>query len=182
MITPNMLTIARVVMAILACAILVSSNEVQALGFSFLLFLAACFTDWWDGHLARTKGLITDFGKIADPIADKVLVLGLLFSFSYLKVYSVWWVIPIFIREAVVTWIRTQNILRGKILAAEYSGKVKTVVQFATVGLAFLLVWAFRANASGVVPALSIVVHIFLFIANVLTLFSGYLLLKQNIR
>ncbi len=182
MITPNMLTIARIVMAVLSCLILTSSNDLRALGFSFLIFLAACLTDWWDGHLARAKGLITDFGKIADPIADKILVLGLLFSFSYLKIYSIWWVIPIFIREAAVTWIRTQNILRGKILAAEYSGKVKAVVQFATVGLAFLLVWAFRINWSGIVPVLNIVLHASLLIANALTLFSGYLFLKQTIR
>jgi len=181
MITPNRLTVLRVIITVGICAILLTATKIPELVFAFLLFVLACLTDWWDGELARKKNMISNFGKIADPVADKILVLSLLFSFVYLEIYSIWWVIPILIREVVVTWIRTQKILQGKIIAAEFSGKIKTVVQLLAAGAAFLVLLAIRANQSfDVIKTLRMVVYAFLLCANALTLFSGYLFLKRN--
>lgn len=182
-ITPNILTAVRVVITGAICFILLTASHILMLALAFLLFVLACLTDWWDGELARKKSMITNFGKIADPIADKILVLGLLYSFSSLDIYSAWWVLPILVREVTITGIRTKKVLRGEIIAAEFSGKIKTVVQLVAAGAAFLILLAQRTGQSHqILTALQVNVYIWLVIANALTLISGYLFLKRNVR
>ncbi|MFI6325877.1 CDP-diacylglycerol--glycerol-3-phosphate 3-phosphatidyltransferase [Nonomuraea sp. NPDC050556] len=103
------------------------------------LFVIGSLTDYFDGELARRYGLITDFGKIADPIADKALTGAALVSLSILGELP-WWVTSlILVRELGITIMRFMVIRHG-VIPASYGGKVKTVLQIAAIVL-YLLPW-----------------------------------------
>lgn len=95
-----------------------------------ILFVVASFTDFLDGHLARKRNEITTFGKFLDPIADKLLVLsGMLYIITFKTTYTWWWILVIIIlfREFVVSALR-MIAAKDKVIAASFSGKLKTVV------------------------------------------------------
>src|SRR5512135_1783965 len=94
-----------------------------------LFFILACATDFLDGWIARARHQVTDFGKIMDPVADKVLVLGVFLSFVQMQLVPAWMVIVIIIRELLITGMRFLAIRKGRVLAAESAGKHKTVSQ-----------------------------------------------------
>jgi CDP-diacylglycerol---glycerol-3-phosphate 3-phosphatidyltransferase len=99
-----------------------------------IVFLVASITDRFDGELARRRGLVTEFGKLADPIADKALIGTALVGLSVLG-YLAWWVtIVILIREVAVTGLRFWVIRHG-VLAASRGGKVKTTLQTVAIGM-----------------------------------------------
>ncbi|GGC60239.1 CDP-diacylglycerol--glycerol-3-phosphate 3-phosphatidyltransferase [Hoyosella rhizosphaerae] len=101
-----------------------------------LLFVLAAVTDRYDGHLARKHGLITDFGKIADPIADKALMGGAFIGLSILGELS-WWITAIVLfRELGITLLRFWVIRHG-VMPASRGGKLKTVIQI--VALSFFI-------------------------------------------
>jgi CDP-diacylglycerol--glycerol-3-phosphate 3-phosphatidyltransferase len=109
-----------------------------------VLFALAALTDHWDGHLARSRGIVTDFGKIADPIADKALMLVALTVLSGMGALS-WWVTGIIaFREIGVTLLRFA-VIRYAVIPASMGGKIKTVIQTVAIGLYILpitVVWA----------------------------------------
>jgi len=102
-----------------------------------LLFAVAAITDRFDGQLARSRGLVTSFGKVADPIADKALVGAALVGLSVLGLLSWWVTIVIMVREVGITLLRFWVIRHG-VIPASPGGKLKTLVQTAALGL-FLL-------------------------------------------
>jgi CDP-diacylglycerol--glycerol-3-phosphate 3-phosphatidyltransferase len=106
---------------------------------AFVAFALASVTDLLDGELARRKGLITDFGKIADPIADKALTGSALITLSYLG--ELWWWVTavIVVRELAVTALRFWVIRRG-VIAASRGGKAKTMLQVIAISL-YVLPW-----------------------------------------
>ena len=130
------------------------------------LFIVAILTDSVDGFLARGRNLVTDAGKILDPIADKVLVGGALVALSILG--EVWWwvTIVILVREVGITVYRF-IVIRNRVVPADVLGKVKTWVQSVAVSLALLPVDRF------VGPWYQVVVWILLGAALVLTVVSG---------
>jgi CDP-diacylglycerol---glycerol-3-phosphate 3-phosphatidyltransferase len=101
---------------------------------AFLAFAVASVTDYLDGELARRRGLITDFGKIADPIADKALTGAALITLSYLGELAWWVTAVIVIREVVVTLLRFWVIRHG-VIAASRGGKLKTLLQIIAISL-----------------------------------------------
>jgi CDP-diacylglycerol--glycerol-3-phosphate 3-phosphatidyltransferase len=103
------------------------------------VFAVASITDHLDGELARRYGLITDFGKIADPIADKALTGAALVSLSALGELPWWITIVILVREIGITLLRLL-LLRHAVIPASYGGKVKTVLQIAAIAL-YILPW-----------------------------------------
>lgn len=129
----NVLTLGRLVIVPVFTIFLFLEGtgwRVAALG----VFLLASFTDQLDGWLARKYALITDFGKIADPIADKALIGAALVSLSYLGEIPWWVTVVISAREAGVTLLRFLVIRHG-VIPASYGGKVKTVLQIAAIAL-----------------------------------------------
>lgn len=106
---------------------------------AFVAFALASVTDLLDGELARRRGLITDFGKIADPIADKALTGSALITLSYLG--ELWWWVTavIVVRELAVTGLRFWVIRRG-VIAASRGGKAKTMLQVIAISL-YVLPW-----------------------------------------
>ncbi len=103
------------------------------------IFAVAMYTDKLDGDLARSRGLITNFGKIADPIADKLLTGSALVMFSILGELPWWITIVILVREWGITLIRFA-VIRYGVMAASRGGKLKTVLQTAAI-LLYLLPW-----------------------------------------
>ncbi|WP_432496556.1 CDP-diacylglycerol--glycerol-3-phosphate 3-phosphatidyltransferase [Kineococcus auxinigenes] len=99
------------------------------------VFAVASITDRYDGHLARRWGTVSDFGKIADPLADKALIGSALVVLSVQGRVPWWMTALILAREVLVTLLRFLLIRRGTILPADRGGKVKTVVQIAAVAL-----------------------------------------------
>jgi CDP-diacylglycerol---glycerol-3-phosphate 3-phosphatidyltransferase len=107
---------------------------------AFVAFALASVTDLLDGELARRRGLITDFGKIADPIADKALTGSALITLSYLGELAWWITCVIVVREVAVTALRFWVIRHG-VIAASRGGKAKTMLQVIAISLYVLLPW-----------------------------------------
>lgn len=138
---PNKLTVARLVLTGVFVAAL-SVDMPYARTAALLLFSIAAITDFLDGYLARKHNLITDFGKLMDPLADKVLMASgfvMLCSQEPTRaLFPAWVVIAILTREFMVTGLRLVAAAEGKVLAAEKLGKHKTIWQIITV-IYFLL-------------------------------------------
>lgn len=136
---PNRLTLLRVIMIpFFMVAILTEEwgnislwgdrltyNELIA----FLLFAAAAYTDQLDGAIARKRGLVTNFGKLMDPLADKILVTAAIISLVQLARLPAWMAIVILSREFAVSGLRMLAASQGVVLAAGPWGKLKTVLQ-----------------------------------------------------
>ncbi|MGL5808819.1 MAG: CDP-diacylglycerol--glycerol-3-phosphate 3-phosphatidyltransferase [Nocardioides sp.] len=127
---PNVLTAIRIVMVpFFAWALLADGGD--SIGWrcaAFVIFVSAMITDKIDGDIARRRGLVTDFGKIADPIADKALT-GMAFVGLSILGEIWWWVtILVLVREWSVTALRL-SILKDIVVPAAWSGKVKTTLQ-----------------------------------------------------
>jgi CDP-diacylglycerol---glycerol-3-phosphate 3-phosphatidyltransferase len=129
---PNALTVLRILLVPLFGWLLLSNGGDEAwwrVG-AFCCFLAAMLTDRFDGEIARRRGLVTDFGKIADPIADKALTGTAFIGLSLLGELS-WWVTGLVLgREALITLLRFV-VIRYGVIAASRGGKLKTVLQAA---------------------------------------------------
>jgi CDP-diacylglycerol---glycerol-3-phosphate 3-phosphatidyltransferase len=104
---------------------------------AFVVFAVGSITDYIDGHLARKYGLVTDFGKVVDPIADKALTGAALFGLSILAELPWWVTLTIAGRELAVTLLRFW-VIRFGVIAASYGGKVKTFAQIIAIGLYLL--------------------------------------------
>jgi len=138
---PNKLTVARLILTGVFVATL-SIDLPYAKTAALFLFSIAAITDFLDGYLARKHDLITDFGKLMDPLADKVLMASgfvmLCSQESTRTLFPAWVVVAILTREFLVTGLRLVASAEGKILAAEKLGKHKTIWQIITV-IYFLL-------------------------------------------
>jgi len=137
---PNLLTLSRIpfLFAITACLLLPSPGPSLALFF----FIMAAVTDWADGWLARKKGDVSDFGKLMDALADKILMVGMLvvlLTAGLLPVWCLFLVLLILAREFWVTGLRLVAAARGVVLAAENLGKYKTVFQILAIALLLLM-------------------------------------------
>ena len=138
----NIITVVRILLAPLFIWMLLADNgELGALRYAAAaLFVIAIVTDSLDGHLARSRNLVTDLGKILDPIADKVLVGAALVALSLLGELWWWVTIVILVREFGITIYRFAA-LRNRVIAADWSGKIKTVVQAVAVSLLLFPFW-----------------------------------------
>ena len=97
------------------------------------VFAVASITDFVDGRLARKNNLVTNFGKFADPIADKILTATMMILMSAMGLLPVWLPIIVIIRELMVDGLRLIAVEKGTVVAAGMSGKVKTVLQMITI-------------------------------------------------
>jgi len=140
---PNQLTLGRIVLAFLFLGALVSSYPFSK-NAALLIFVLAAITDWVDGQMARRHRLITDFGKLMDPLADKILVAAALIAFIEVKPLHVpaWMVVVVIAREFAISGMRTLAASQGLILASARSGKHKLASQvvYVTLMLLFLSV------------------------------------------
>lgn len=135
----NGLTILRLALVpVFAVLLLTGDGQDQTMRLiAALVFAVAVITDRFDGSIARQRNLITEFGKVADPIADKALIGTALVALSSLDLLPWWVTVVILFREVAVTVLRFWVIRHG-VIAASRGGKLKTVVQAAAIGLYIL--------------------------------------------
>ncbi len=134
---PNQLTVGRLVL----CGFFIAAMEMEGgAPYALGLFLLASATDWLDGYLARKWDQITDFGKLLDPLADKILISACFISLVQHDMAPAWIVVLIISREFLITGLRSLAASKGIIMAAEKLGKHKTVSQIITsiIGLILL--------------------------------------------
>ena len=135
---PNVLTLFRIILAFV-CVMLILQLKPASLIYAFLVFLLASFTDFLDGFIARRSNAISDLGKLLDPIADKILILGVFLAFLVTNVINVWMVIIIMMREFIITGIRLMALNRGYVLEAKRFGKHKTLSQMIGINFIFIV-------------------------------------------
>lgn len=126
---PNKLTLARIVMVPLYMVFLIWDFPFHYAA-ALLVFIIASLTDYFDGKIARERHLITNLGKFLDPIADKMLTTAAFLVFLGLGYIDVWSVMLIMTREFMVTSVRLMAAGGGTVVAASFSGKLKTVAQY----------------------------------------------------
>ena len=137
---PNQLTVARFFLTILFVAALSSEWQFRYSA-GLVLFVAAGVTDYLDGEIARRRNLVTDFGKLMDPLADKIMIAAAFICLVPLDAIPAWAAIVIISREFLITGLRLLAASKGIVLPAERLGKHKTAWQITTV-IYFLLLLA----------------------------------------
>ena len=132
----NVLTGFRIVLVpvFLAALFVGDGHETRWRLIAFAIFAVAVITDRFDGAIARSYGMVTEFGKLADPIADKALIGAALIGLSLLGDLSWWVTILVLVREIGVTVLRFA-VIRGGVIPASRGGKLKTLVQSVAIGL-----------------------------------------------
>jgi CDP-diacylglycerol---glycerol-3-phosphate 3-phosphatidyltransferase len=172
---PNVLSLSRVFLAPLVMVFLTLRGQFgNIFGLPFgdilagLVFTIAALTDTVDGYIARKHGMVTNLGKLIDPLADKILVVAALISLVQLQRLPAWIVVVIISREFFVTGLRMVAVSEGVVIPASRGGKVKTVTQI----IAILMV---IFNVPGGLPAM--------WVAMIATLWSGmdYLLKGKKV-
>lgn len=187
--TPNKLTVLRIVLVPFYVFFLLMPEIPHHYIIAALLFGAAAYTDHLDGKIARKKNMITDFGKFADPLADKIMIVAALACFVQTGLTNAVVLILIVFREFMVTSIRLVASSQGKVVAANKWGKAKTVSQIASVLLVMLMQYVLElesmniisfADRAKAVTVSDIAGDIFMWTAVILTLVSGIIYLIQN--
>jgi CDP-diacylglycerol--glycerol-3-phosphate 3-phosphatidyltransferase len=142
---PNRLTLARLGFAALF-VLCFSVAFPYCFTAAFALFVVATFTDWLDGEIARRQNLVTDFGKLMDPLADKILTAAAFICLVAHEAIPAWAVVLIVSREFLITGLRSLAASNGIVMAADTLGKHKTSWQMGTI-LYFLLLLAWKEFA-----------------------------------
>ena len=172
---PNKLTLIRIAMIPVFLFFLMTEFVPYSAYIALAVFILAAATDALDGHIARSRGLVTDFGKFADPLADKILVLSALIGLIELGQIGAIPVIIIIAREFMVTGLRIVAIGSGKVIAAGISGKIKTVLQM-IVTILLMVILPFRADYI----ALEVIAQIGIWAMVAITVYSGAEYIVQN--
>lgn len=177
---PNLLTLSRIPILFAVVALLHLPLNGAATG-AFILFVIGALSDWADGHFARRQGLVSTVGKLMDALTDKVFMVGLFITLLVMGILPGLWslllVLMMLSREFLITGLRLVAAGSGVILAAEKSGKYKTVSQMVC-AILLLLAIALRADFPTLVPSVvSDLLHTaglgFFGLAALLTLSSG---------
>ena len=170
---PNKLTLFRIVLIIpFTIFMLVNGCEGACKWIALVIFIVASATDWLDGHIARKYNLITDFGKFADPLADKILVCSALICLVSLGRLPAWICIVIIARDFIISGFRLIASDNGIVIAASWWGKTKTTSQMIMV---ILLIIGFDSGVMGVIT------QVVMYAALVLTVVSLADYIMKNI-
>jgi CDP-diacylglycerol--glycerol-3-phosphate 3-phosphatidyltransferase len=187
---PNQLTVSRFVLTALflvAVFIRFPGSETVAL----LLFSVAGITDFLDGRIARQRKLITNFGILMDPLADKILTCSAFIAFVELQRIEAWMVVVVVARELAITGLRLLAASKNVVLAAERFGKHKTISQILTILVTLLALCRPEWGAFGDLmlgsriggrPWIDLAAEVTQWAAVALTLYSGAAYLRRNRR
>lgn len=188
---PNKLTIFRIILV--PVMVIISLLNIQGTFLNIpitywlinLIFIIASITDHLDGKIARKNNQITTFGKFADPLADKILVLSAMLILVEFGKLPAWIPIIVLSREFVVSGYRLIAVEKGgQVIAANIWGKLKTVTQMIAIVLSFLDLNAFAAfitkNLSGYDLVINILSTLFMLVSAIATIFSGWSYIKNG--
>ncbi|MDX1953553.1 MAG: CDP-diacylglycerol--glycerol-3-phosphate 3-phosphatidyltransferase [Verrucomicrobiota bacterium] len=178
---PNKLTVGRFVLTAVFLVVFFARWR-YADTLALLIFIGASLTDYWDGKIARRDKLITNFGILMDPLADKILVCSAFIAFVGRGLTPAWMVVIVVARELAITGLRMLAASKNQVLAAEGYGKHKTISQIVTIIAVLVLV---SHNEWGMVgslfsPWVPLFAKISLWITVALTALSGLLYLWKN--
>ena len=186
---PNKLTVSRFILTIAFLAVMFSRVKYH-MSIALVLFVAAALSDYLDGEIARRRKLITNFGILMDPLADKIMVCSAFIAFVGLNWIPAWMVVVIVARELAITGMRLLAVSRNVVLAAEGWGKYKTVSQIAAIIALFVLAcyneWGpvgraiFGFHFPSQTPWIEWVAELSKWLAVALTFISGWLYLWRN--
>ncbi|MFU8848842.1 MAG: CDP-diacylglycerol--glycerol-3-phosphate 3-phosphatidyltransferase [Opitutales bacterium] len=176
---PNLLTLSRIPILFGIVGLLYLPLP-GASSLAFVLFVLGALTDWADGYVARKQGLVSNFGKLMDALTDKVFMVGLFIAMLAAGILPAWalpLILLILAREFLITGLRLVAASSGIVLAAEKSGKQKTVSQIIA-AILLLLAVAIRQDFSGLLPSwvvetLDVAGLAFFILATILTVSSG---------
>lgn len=186
---PNKLTISRFLLTIIFLAVMFSEvrfHETIAL----VLFIAGGVTDFLDGQIARRRKLITNFGILMDPLADKIMVCSAFIAFVGLHWIPAWMVVIVVARELAITGLRLLAASKSVVLAAEGYGKHKTISQIVAI-VAILVLHSYQEwggvgpaifgwGLPGATPWVAGFTRLSIWVAVALTFISGWLYLWRN--
>ena len=202
--TPTKITVSRIVMIVFmlislfvlsfidlnnGTALYLGNSNIYLVDFIvMILFVIGSFTDFLDGYLARKNNQVTDLGKFLDPIADKMLVDGILIyllgstiNTPHLSItpIAIYCVIIMIIRDLIVDAIRLMAVRKNKVIAANIFGKAKTVLQMIAIPALLLNDWPFSYFSSSWDPLFK-PSNILLYLATLMSLISGIIYFVQN--
>ncbi len=177
---PNKLTVLRLILVPFYVFFLLMPIIPHHYLISLLIFAVASYTDHLDGKIARKYNMITDFGKFADPLADKVMIVSALACFVELGLTSAVALIIILAREFTVTSIRLVASSQGKVVAANIWGKVKTVSQIIAVFVIMLMQYLIEISVIENALWVHIVCDGLMWLSVFFTLLSGVIYIVQN--
>lgn len=186
--TPNKLTIARMIITPVFLAVLLWESLPHRFLIATIIYSIAAITDAIDGKLARKNNQITNFGKLLDPIADKVLTTSALLAFMVMDLCNIWIVMIVLTREFAVASIRMIAAANGVVIPANFWGKLKTVSQMTfTIVIMLLgevqgLLQTYAADFAASLPdnLLSLISNGLLWITAILTVISGAIYIKDS--
>ncbi|MDY6038134.1 MAG: CDP-diacylglycerol--glycerol-3-phosphate 3-phosphatidyltransferase [Eubacterium sp.] len=170
---PNKLTIARVI----AVPFFIWAFMIEYYLTAFIIFILASLTDMLDGKIARKYNLVTNFGKIMDPLADKILVYSAFCLLIATGAVPAWMLIIILAREFTVSGMRMVAASEGIVIAAGLTGKIKTVLQMIAVPLLLL---TYTISDSYYFNIFSCAANIFLWASLIMTVWSGIEYVVKN--
>lgn len=173
--TANKITMLRVVLIPIYMVLFLCDLTEWALG----VFVLASVSDWLDGYIARNYNQVTDFGKFVDPLADKVLTTAAFLILLEKGIISSWVVMIILTREFMVAGIRMNAASEGKVIAASYWGKLKTVSQMVAVIAGMIMMLPVLNEVIGADLA-NLITNILVWISTALTVISGIDYLMKN--
>lgn len=181
----NWLTILRIILIIPLIIFLIisysytaytsySNSRISFFLLAFFIFLLASLTDFWDGWFARKYNTVSNFGKIFDPIADKILVTSVLISFIAMNIVPWYLVVIFFLRDISVDGLRIFAASKNIVVAASFWGKLKTVLQVIAISVCFIFA-PFIVKSS-----LNYwLINLPLILASLVSLLSGIIYIKQ---
>ena len=186
--TPNKLTIARMIITPVFLAVLLWESLPHRFLVATIIYSIAAITDAIDGKLARKNNQITNFGKLLDPIADKVLTTSALLAFMVMDLCNIWIVMIVLTREFAVASIRMIAAANGVVIPANFWGKLKTVSQMTfTIVIMLLgevqgLLQTYAADFAATLPdnLFSLISNGLLWITAILTVISGAIYIKDS--
>lgn len=181
--TPNKLTLTRIILTPVFLALLIIDFPHHLIA-ALAVFIAASLTDYFDGRIARNRGIETDFGRFLDPIADKMLTTVAFLGFIRMGYgYGILWITAVVLfREFAVLSVRLVAAGSGRVIAANIWGKLKTVSQMVSIitVMAAEYLLSFGILPNGTALAVKAVYSVMLWIAAALTLISGVTYITQN--
>src|SRR4030042_6814396 len=128
----NKLTVLRIILTFVFMFFLFV-HGLWAKVLSLIIFVFAALSDFLDGMIAQRRNMVTDFGRLMDPIADKILVLAAFAAFVQMQLIEAWMFVIVIAREILITSLRLFALNKGKVLSAAKAGKHKTVSQMAVI-------------------------------------------------
>lgn len=184
----NKLTLLRILLVPIFLIFIVVKEIPYGTFIATFIFIIASITDKLDGYIARSRNQITNFGKFMDPLADKLLVTTALITLVEYSIVPSWAAIIIIAREFAVSGLRTLAASEGKVIAASWWGKIKTVIQIIAIILLLIQVnisetaslYSVVINSSFLTNFFKYVPNIMLDISVIITIISGYDYFRKN--